>query len=133
VIVHVLDAHALVWMLEGNARLGLAAQSVLGDPNSSLLLPAIALAEACWVVQKGNTSLLDWRDVIKVVRADSRIQVVSLDAAIIERAMTLPTHLEMHDAQIVATALITRDGGADVRLLTRDRMIVASGLIAIVW
>lgn len=50
---YVLDAHALVWMLEGNPRLGLAARAVLSDPTSSLILPVTALAEACWVVSKG--------------------------------------------------------------------------------
>ena len=120
-------------MLEGNARLGSGARAVLSDPTSSLILPATALAEACWVVGKGRTSVADWRDVVRVVRSDTRIRVVALDAAIIERAMALPVQLEMHDAQIVATALIERDRGADARLLTRDKAIISSGLLAIIW
>ncbi len=85
------------------------------------------------MVGKGRTSLRDWRDVIRVVRSDSRIRVIALDGAIIERAMSLPPPLEMHDAQIVATALVERDSGANVHLLTQDQTIMASGLIAIVW
>jgi PIN domain nuclease of toxin-antitoxin system len=90
VTLHLLDAHALVWMLEGNARLGSLARAVLSDPASNLILPATALAEACWVVSKGRTSLRDWRDVLKAVQADSRIRVIGLDAAVIEKAMSLP-------------------------------------------
>jgi PIN domain nuclease of toxin-antitoxin system len=133
VIVHVVDAHALVWMLEGNARLGLAARTVLSDPRSNLILPATALAEACWVVGKGRTSLIDWRDVIKAVQADMRIRIVGLDLTVIERAMSLPLQLEMHEAQIVATALVERDNGHDVRILTRDQAITGSGMLSVIW
>ena len=130
---HVLDAHALVWMLEGNARLGLSARAVLSNRTSNLILPVTSLAEACWVVSKGRTSLDDWRDVIRAVRADPRIRVVPLDTPLIERAMSLPSQLEMHDAQIIATALVERDGGHDVRILTRDQTITNSGLLSVTW
>jgi PIN domain nuclease of toxin-antitoxin system len=50
VIEHVVGAHALIWMLEGNPRLGANARAVFTDPASRLLVPVIALAEACWVV-----------------------------------------------------------------------------------
>jgi PIN domain nuclease of toxin-antitoxin system len=45
----VVDTHALIWFLEGNPRLGAAAKTVLMDPDSELILPAIALAEAVWI------------------------------------------------------------------------------------
>lgn len=130
---YVLDAHALIWMLEGNPRLGLAARAVLADPKSSLILPITALAEACWVVSKGRTSLADWRGVIQSVAADPRVQVLPLDAAIVQQAMSLPVELEMHDGQIVATALVLSNHGRDVRLLTMDRSIAKSGLLPTVW
>jgi PIN domain nuclease of toxin-antitoxin system len=130
---YVLDAHALVWMLEGNPGLGAGARAVLSDPKSVLLLPVTALAEACWVVSKGRTSLAEWRSVIQSVAADRRVQVIQLNMAIVERAMSLPVPLEMHDGQIVATALLVADQGRDVRLLTTDRSIVKSGLVSIVW
>jgi PIN domain nuclease of toxin-antitoxin system len=41
----VVDAHALIWFLEANPKLGSAAQQALVDPSSRILLPAIALAE----------------------------------------------------------------------------------------
>jgi len=106
---------------------------VLADPKSSLILPITALAEACWVVSKGRTSLADWRGVIQSVAADPRVQVLPLDAAIVQQAMSLPVELEMHDGQIVATALVLSNHGRDVRLLTMDRSIAKSGLLPTVW
>lgn len=49
---YIIDAHALIWYVEGNLRLGLNASMVMDDPASVLILPIIALAEACWVVER---------------------------------------------------------------------------------
>ena len=54
---YVLDTHALIWFLEGNPRLGKNAKTILSDPNSELVLPAIVLAEAAWIVERGRTSI----------------------------------------------------------------------------
>ena len=40
---------------------------------------------------------------------------------------------EMHDRQIVATAIVLADGDENVSLLTCDRNITAAGVIPIVW
>ncbi len=34
---HIVDAHALLWYLEGNPRLGVNAKAVLDDPQSKLV------------------------------------------------------------------------------------------------
>jgi PIN domain nuclease of toxin-antitoxin system len=57
VMKYVVDTHALIWFLEGNPRLGASAKTVLMDPISELILPAIALAEAVWIVDRGKTSI----------------------------------------------------------------------------
>ncbi len=44
---NIVDTHALVWYLEGNPGLGSNAKSVLDEPTSELIVPIIALAEAC--------------------------------------------------------------------------------------
>ena len=36
---------------------------------------------------------------------------------------------EMHDRQIVATALLAQEAGVDVAILTKDANITASGLV----
>jgi PIN domain nuclease of toxin-antitoxin system len=52
---YILDTHALIWFLEGNSRLSVRVQTILSDPSSELVLPAIALAEAVWIVSRGKT------------------------------------------------------------------------------
>ena len=44
---HIVDAHALIWVLESNPLLGPQAKAAMDDPNAELLLPIIALAEVC--------------------------------------------------------------------------------------
>ena len=53
----VLDTHALVWYLEGSARLSSDAKAVMDDPASEMILSVIALAEALHIVDKGRTSI----------------------------------------------------------------------------
>jgi PIN domain nuclease of toxin-antitoxin system len=50
---YVVDTHALIWFLEGNPHPSITAKTVLVDPVSELILPAIALAEAVWIVDRG--------------------------------------------------------------------------------
>jgi hypothetical protein len=56
-----------------------------------------------------------------------------LDRTILDLSLTLTTIREMHDRQIVATALFRARLGASVALLTCDGNITASGLVPIVW
>lgn len=42
---YVVDTHALVWYLTGDRRLGPQAEAVLNDPDVTLIIPAIVLAE----------------------------------------------------------------------------------------
>ena len=48
----VIDTHALLWHLDGNPRLGEQAKQILDDPDARFLLPAIALAEALFVLER---------------------------------------------------------------------------------
>ena len=59
--------------------------------------------------------------------------IYPLDQDIIEMTMSLSTINEMHDRQIAATALVLASKGEIVRLLTCDKNITASALVAIVW
>ena len=130
---YVLDAHALLWFLLDHPKLGPAAKRVLSDPASDLVLPAIALAEAAWIVSRRRTALTDVAAFFQSVTADPRIAIAPLNLAVVERGTRLTAVLEMHDRQIVATALLIAEGGVPATLLTRDANIVASGLIPIVW
>ncbi len=130
---YVLDAHALVWFLAGNPRLGAKASAAIQDPSSVLYLPIIALAEACWVVDRGKTPIPSVSSLLADVDADPRLTVVPLDRAVLDLSLKLTTISEMHDRQIVATALHLSKPGSTVSLLTCDGEITASGFVPIVW
>ena len=129
----VLDAHALIWFLGASPRLGTNARAAMQDPASVLFLPVIALAEACWTVDRGRTSIPSVAALLAEVDADPRIVLVPLDRAILDLSLTLTTIGEMHDRQIAATALYLAVAPARVPLLTCDRDIAASGLVQVIW
>jgi PIN domain nuclease of toxin-antitoxin system len=130
---YILDTHALIWFLEGNPRLSSVVKSILCDLSSELILPAIALAESVWIVSRGKTSISSVDDLLKVVKEDKRVFVYPLDLNVIERSIELTSINEMHDRQIVATALVVESQGNQVALLTCDQNICAANLVPIVW
>jgi PIN domain nuclease of toxin-antitoxin system len=129
---HVLDTHAILWYLAGSPQLGAAAKAILQDQGSELLIPAIALAEACWIVEHGKVSL-STNDLMLAIDSDPRIRILPLDKIAIDRCIGLTAITEMHDRQIVATTLILQDQREDVDLLTKDGNITASNLVTVVW
>lgn len=66
-------------------------------------------------------------DVLTAVDNDPRITIIPLDRNVIERSNSLTAIGEMHDRQIVATALMMQDQGETVDLLTKDGNIEAVG------
>jgi PIN domain nuclease of toxin-antitoxin system len=130
---HVVDTHALVWFLEGNPRLGVNARAVLENRESELVVPVIVLAEACWMIEHGRTSIPTVGEFLATVDADPRIVVVPLDRVVQHRTVTLTAIAEMHDRQIVATARLLMDQGHAVAVLTKDTNIRNSGLVPTVW
>jgi len=129
----VVDTHALIWFLEGNSRLGANAKAVLEDVGSPLVLPAIALAEAVWIVERGKTSIPSVTALMNAISADPRVTIAPLDQAVIQQTIGLSAIHEMHDRQIVATALLLQNQGETVSLLTCDQNITASGLVSVHW
>jgi hypothetical protein len=61
------------------------------------------------------------------------VVIYPLDQDVIQMTMRLYSINEMHDRQIAATALVLASKGEIVRLLTCDKNITASALVAIVW
>ena len=130
---YVIDTHALIWFLEGNPRLGSNAKTILSNPESQLIIPATALAEAVWIIERGRTSISSATALLSAVNADTRIVVYPLDTNVIQQTIGLAAIAEMHDRQIVATAMVLVNQGETVVLLTCDQNITASGLVTIIW
>ena len=132
-IKYVLDAHPLIWYLEGNPRLSSTARSLIDEPSSDLVLPAIALAEALHVVSKGRTAIPNPADLPSDVTAEPRIEVYPLTVHILRESLKANAIPEMHDRLITATAMFLQSQGNSVVLVTRDPAITASSLVSVVW
>lgn len=130
---YVLDAHALVWYLEGNLKLAPNAKSIMDHPNSEMVLPIIGLVEAALVVEKGRSTIPSPADFVSDVQTDHRIEVYPLTWEVFKQSLTATAIPEIHDRLIVATALHLQRLGHTVSLLTKDLRITQSGLIPVVW
>jgi PIN domain nuclease of toxin-antitoxin system len=122
-----------VWYLEGNVRLGARARAVLSDPDSRLVLPVIVLAEACWMVEHGKADISSVTALLATVDSDARNTIYPLDRSVLDRSVSLTAVGEMHDRQIVATALQIADSGDSVALITKDENIRSAGLVPVIW
>src|ERR1035437_7844167 len=102
---YVVDTHALIWFLANPSRLGPAAVKVFADPANEFILPAIALAEICWIVEHWVVGL-NISDVLKALHSHTRFIIYPLDRIVIEKSNTLQFIGEMHDRQIVAMTIL---------------------------
>ena len=130
---YVVDTHALIWYLEGNSKLGKAAESVLSNPSADLILPTIALAEAIDIVAKGRTKLPNVTSLLNDVLGDKRIELLPLTLAVLQQSLTAVAVPEMHDRLIVASAMWLESLGHQVALLTKDQSINDAALTPIIW
>lgn len=96
---YVVDTYALIWFLEGNSRLGANARTILSEFDHQLVLPAIALAEAVWIVERGKTSIPSVSALLSAVSADSRVMVYPPARAVIDQGVGLTAIHEMRDRQ----------------------------------
>ena len=120
---YVVYTHAMVWFIAGDSRLGPNAKQILSNPDSELILPITAIAEACWIIEHGRTSIPSVTDFLLTIDADPRVTVTPLDRAILDKTLTLTEISEIHDRQIAATALVLIEQGESVTLITRDKNI----------
>lgn len=117
----VVDTHALIWWLCGDARrLGKTARSFTQRVDAGMAVacvPAIALVELSEAVARGRVTLFEPFDafVRRLDSTPSRYQVVPLSAGVVRRAHDLFAVPERGDRLIAATAqelgvpLVTRD------------------------
>jgi PIN domain nuclease of toxin-antitoxin system len=122
--------HALVWFLESSPRLSTAAQNALTDRTTQVVVPTIVLAEITFLYARQRITI-DLPHVLTHIASAANCLVYPLDGTVVER---LPTTLNIHDAVIVATALVFRDVlHESTAVVTQDADITASGLIAVLW
>jgi len=124
-----LDTHAALWLVQGDARLSDEALArVRVAHRDELFVSDMLLLELSMLIRKDRvrvrSSALDF-----VTRLAARFQVAPMNAAIAVQAMELQLPQgDPFDRVFVATAL-----ELEADLLTRDAAITESGLVPVVW
>jgi PIN domain nuclease of toxin-antitoxin system len=124
-----LDTHAWIWWLDGDARLGRESLKALGQFPKDVrpAISAISLWEAAMLHSLGRLALRTMFDAWLAIAADpGTVRVVSISPHIAAEVARLPDTFQRDPADrlIVATSR-----GHGLRLLTRDRAIAKSGLV----
>jgi PIN domain nuclease of toxin-antitoxin system len=119
----ILDTHALVWVDEGNARLGKSAikriDSALAE--GQLGVAAISFWEIAMLVGKGRLSMKTDLGIWRSELLQAGLVELPLDGEIAIRAGQMDTfHGDPADRMIVATAIVT-----SAELLTADDKILS--------
>ena len=127
---YVVDTHALVWHLTNDRRLGSQARRVLDDDSARLIVPSIVLAEAKYIAERKRVALT-FKQILDAIVSSPNTSVFPLDVFAVEY---MPEHFEIHDGIIVASALFCQEFFRDeIAILTNDRAITESGLVATLW
>jgi len=127
---YVVDTHALLWFIEGSPRLSVAARDALSTSESSLVVPAICLAELTYLYDRGKAQV-DLRRVREEILSARNTKVYPLDEVVVE---LMPRELEIHDAIIVATTRVYSELlGVQTALITRDLTLQQAGIVATLW
>lgn len=129
-MLYVLDTHPVVWFVEGSRRLSAPAKAAMSDPSAELIIPTIVLVEIEFLYAKKRV-----RVDVAAVRRDlitaSNSVVYPLDEHVVSQ---ISTSLNIHDAIIVATALVHRDVlKQPVAVVTKDAQIAQWGGIQTIW
>jgi PIN domain nuclease of toxin-antitoxin system len=131
---YVADAHAMVWHLFAQSRLGKDALTVLTDAaagNTRIYLPAVAVAEMIMVLEKQRIPGITMSQLeieLELMRNSANYEFLPLFPETVIHSRTLTAIPDIFDRLIVAEAM--RLG---LPLITADSVIRASGLVSVVW
>ena len=127
---YVTDTHPFVWYLADDARLGSNARMAFGRADSgvaTVIIPAVALAEAVYLAERGRIETKA-ELMFGIVENALNYRVYPLDLAIVKKSWELKKLSEIHDKSIVATAK-----HLGFELITNDGKITDSGYDPTIW
>lgn len=127
---HVIDAHALVWHLTGDSRLGIKARTTLQQIESGKaagLVAVIVLAEILYASERSRIRI-SFEAVLKELKRRKNYRIVSFTRAVLLAAEKIHTVSELHDRIIVATAV-----HESASVITRDTDIADAAVTPTVW
>lgn len=124
-----LDTHAVLWSLADDSQLGSKARKLISSASrTELVISDIVLLEVSYLSAKGRIKDAAGLDVL-LAKIVGSFRVLPIDPAIAELALSLDLpHGDPFDRVITATAKIHK-----IPLLTRDRLIVDSGVVETIW
>ncbi len=132
---YVVDTHALVWHLTNDVKLGAHARQILTETDQGrhvVIVPSIVLVEAVFIGEKQTQGITPQQvaGLVSKVSGSPNYVVEPLDLGIVEEMQKIPRAkiAGMPDRIIAATAI-----KLGLPLITRDSVIVASGLMPTVW
>ncbi len=111
----VIDSHALLWYLSGNAKLSTNAKHTI-EKATSVVIPSIVVMEILYILEK-NKFTYKFLELLTELKTRS-YRVYPLDLNIVVQTLFVDGSLEMHDRIIIATAQML-----DAPLITKDRQI----------
>ncbi len=128
------DAHALLWHLYWPQRLGRAAQRVFSDADAGQVcihVPAVVVAEALMVVQKGRLPGASLDHLLPHLRAMAASDNYPLSPLLPETVIASHQYTSIPDIfdRLIVAETISRG----VPLVTRDPVIRQSGLVSTIW
>ena len=126
-----LDTHIVIWLAFEPDKLSKRAKEAIRAARleGGLAIAAITLLELAWLAEKGRVETT--LSVESFVRAcASKMTVLPITAEIAARAVGFPETYpkDPQDRLIGATALVE-----GMELVTHDRAIKKSGLVAVIW
>ena len=127
-MIYIADTHSLIWHLASDRRLGTGAREVFQKADrgdAEIVIPTVVLAEALYISRKGNGS---FDSLIESIRSAKNYSVYPLGLNVILEMRKLGTRYSIHDAVIVATAMLL-----EAPVVTRDKEIHKLGDVRVVW
>ena len=124
-----LDTHALLWWVLGNAKLSPTAATVLANPGTTIMVSAVSGHEIATKYRLGKLAVPQrLAEHLDQVIADNGWQSLALSVGHGQLAGRLPgTHKDPFDRMLAAQALIE-----DVAMVTNDAGIAGFG-VKLVW
>jgi PIN domain nuclease of toxin-antitoxin system len=120
-----LDTHAVLWFLSGDARLSGAARSAIEDLDNERLCSIASLWEIAIKTSLGKLPLAkDFAVIFPSELLDNDIQLLPISPGHLHRVATLPFHhRDPFDRLLVAQAMMD-----DLVLVSRDSLLDAYGV-----
>jgi len=126
----VADTHALAWFIAEDSRLSPLAHEVLSAAevgDAQVLVSTLVLAELTYIAQRQRVPV-GMEEVMARLEAGDGFAIVPFDLPTFQRLLELPSHWDIHDRIIAATAKLY-----EATLISRDTMLRDSAIIKVLW